>query len=118
MLPGYHGSRPWLVQGVRDGERKRRNHGIEALAVGRDHLIASLHRPDRRFQGAEARILEGPTRLQYGLLADDTLSFDALHLAVGIGDDPLARDELRDIGAAIRDADVILEQIRSFPWRT
>ena len=36
-----------------------------------------------------------------------------IDLAIGIGDDPFARDQLCDLGAHVGDADVILEQVRS-----
>ena len=46
-----------------------------------------------------------------GCLADDARALDALDLAVGVGDDPLARDELRRFRPDVRDADVVLKEV-------
>src|SRR5207244_12256568 len=38
-------------------------------------------------------------------------SFHALDLALGVGDDPLARNQLRGFGADVRDPDVIFKEV-------
>ena len=49
--------------------------------------------PDRRLEDGAAGIAEALARLQVRLLADDAFADDFLHLAVGIGDEPVARHE-------------------------
>ena len=80
------------VQGVRNGERERRDDGVEALAVGRDHLVAALHRARRRSSAGRSSCIERAAGRQHRLLADDARALDPLDLAVGVGDDPFARD--------------------------
>src|SRR5688572_20254228 len=106
-----------LVQRVWHSERERRDDGVETLAPGRDHLVAPLHRADRGFQRTVAGVFEGPARRQHRLFADHARALDALDLTVRVGDDPFPRDELCRLAAAVRDADVVLEQVRSLPDR-
>ena len=40
----------------------------------------------------------------------------ALDLTVGVGDDPLARDQLGRLAADVRDAHVVLEQVLRVAW--
>ena len=62
------------------------------VAAGRDHLVGAVHRADRRGQRTEARVLEGLARAEHRLLADHPGASHRLHVAVGVGDDPLAAD--------------------------
>jgi hypothetical protein len=54
-----------------------------------------VHRADGCFERAEAAILERSAWRQNRLFADNARTFDAFDLAIGIGDDPFTRDELR-----------------------
>ena len=60
------------------------------LAVVGDHLVAALHRADRRLEHGTAGVAEALARLQVRLLADHAVAAHFLHLAVGVGDDPVA----------------------------
>jgi hypothetical protein len=75
-----------------------------------------LHRPDGRLELGKARVLERAAGRQDRLFAHDPQPTDALDFTVGVGDDPLARDELRDFGPQVGDAHVILKQVRSILW--
>jgi len=66
------------------GERERGDDGVEALALAGDHLVTALHRPDGRFQWAEARVLKRPAWRQDGLFANHSLTLDALDFTVGV----------------------------------
>src|SRR3982751_2735963 len=85
----------WLMQNARNGQRERRNVGVERMAVRRNHLVRAMHRSDRCLQTGAARVLEALAGLQERLLADDARPFHLLHLMLGVGDDPVAADELR-----------------------
>jgi hypothetical protein len=56
--------------------------------------------------------LAGP---QDRLLADDARAADLFHLPVGVGDDPVAREELHDAFALIGDRDRIGEEPLAVP---
>ena len=87
------------------------------IALRGYHLVAALHRPDRRLERTEASIFEGRAGRQGRLLADDAGTLDALDLAVGVGDDPFARDQLRRFVADVRDAHVVLEEVLALARR-
>jgi hypothetical protein len=91
-LPGYR-------------ERERRDRRVELHAVVREHLVGALHRADRRFQYGAARVAEALAGHQVRLLADHALAAHLLHLAVRIGDEPVAAQQFRRHGAAIADRD-------------
>src|SRR5262249_27341927 len=78
------------MQRARHGQRARRYRRLERRAVLAHHLIAALHRADRRGDARAARVLEALAGLQHRLLADDAEAFDFLHAMVAVGDVPVA----------------------------
>ncbi len=99
------------VQNARYRQRKFGDLGFELHAVVGGHLIAAAHRPDRRLELAAARVLKLFTGLEQGLLADNTETAHFLNARVGVGDDPVARDQLRRDGADVLDRDRVGEDV-------
>ena len=82
---------------------------FEFGAVVGDHLVAAVHGADRGGDDAATGVFEAFAGLQQGLLADHAEAADFLYLAVGVGDDPVAADQLRGDVAGIGDGDGIGE---------
>src|SRR5579863_4273005 len=99
------------VHRVRDGEGERRDDGVEALAVLVDHAIGALHRADRGRQRAEAGVLAAIAATEDRLVADHPGPLHPLHLAIAIGDDPLAADQLHRLAVEVGDADAVGEEV-------
>ena len=70
-------------------EAERRYLGVKTDAIIRDHLVAAMHGADRGFHHGARGIAEVFTRLQVGILADNTIAFDFLCLAVPVGNNPV-----------------------------
>src|SRR6185369_5522914 len=100
-----------LVHSVRDRQRERSDLGFEAGTVGADHAVGAVHGAHGGGQGTEAGVFEVFARRQDRLLADHSGPLDPLHFAVGIGDDPLAADELGPLLSLVRDADLVGEEV-------
>ena len=81
------------------GDRRLKLHAV----LGR-HLVAALHGADRRRQLAAAGVFEALAGSQQGLVADHAEAAHLLHLAFRIGDEPVARDQLRADIAGVLDA--------------
>ena len=111
------GQQPWmspiaqrrLTAACRAWRAGRRDRRVEVRAVVGDHLVAALHGAHRRFDHGAARVAEALARLQVRLLADHAVAAHFLHLAVGVGDDPVARQQpCRDL-ALVADRDGVGE---------
>ena len=59
------------------------------------HLVAAAHRAHRRVEARAGRVLEALARRELRLLADDARAAHFLHAVLAVGDDPVARQELR-----------------------
>ena len=84
---------------------------VELLAVVRDHVVLALHRADRRLEDGAAGIPEPLARLQVRLFADDAVADHLLHLAVGVGDEPVARHEAGRLRPFVADRDRVREHV-------
>src|SRR5450755_670179 len=71
----------------------------------------AAHRSVRRGQARPAGVLEALAGLQHGLVADHGQAAHFLDVAVGIADDPVARDQLAGHVAAVLDRDRVGERI-------
>src|SRR5205814_8764093 len=60
---------------------------------------------------AETGVIEGLARPQQRLLANHARTLHPLGIAVGVGDDPLAADQLRRLRADVRDPHAIGEEV-------
>lgn len=100
-----------LMQDARDAEEEFGNLDLKRVTVISGHLIVTTHVSHGRGQCGATAILEGLTGIQDGLLADHTQATHLLNLLQGIGDDPVARDELRCNRAAVLEGDGIGEDI-------
>ncbi len=85
--------------------------GIKARAVGSDEGVASVHGADGGFEMGAACVLKAFARGERGLFADDAFAFDFFDVAVGVGDDPMPRNELYGKLAGVDDVDVIREGV-------
>lgn len=70
-----------------------------------------MHGPARRTQHAAARVLEAVARVQARLLPDDARTAHLFDVTVGVGDDPVAREQLREGLAHVRDAHRVGEDV-------
>jgi hypothetical protein len=86
-------------------ESERRNLDVEVLTRARDHLIAPFHLADIGGQGTTRGVLEALTGFENRLLANDSGALDLFDLAIAVGDDPVAREELNRLLAQILDGD-------------
>jgi hypothetical protein len=85
------------------------------LAVVGQHLVAALHRADRRFEHGRAGVTEALSGKQIGLLAHDAFAAHFLdHVAVGIGDDPMSCQKPRGNLAFVADGDGVREDVMPF----
>src|SRR5436305_6619720 len=102
------------VDNARNSESEGLDFRAERFAVRQLHRVRALHRSHRRPQRTEAGVLERLSRLQHRRLADHARSLHALHVSIGVGDDPFAADELRGLVSVIRDYDVVGEEKVAF----
>ena len=82
------------MDGVRLAQRERRNLRVEAGAGLRDHLIRPLHDAEGRTERTPGRVLEGISRRQRRLFADDARATNFLDLTGAVGDDPMPANQL------------------------
>ena len=99
------------VQHVRHGEGKGFDRRIEVDALFGAHLIAALHGANRCRQRGTAGIAEILSRLEIRLLADDALPEYLLHLAIGVGDQPVPADQPGSALAGVADGNGVGEHI-------
>ncbi len=113
-LPGrpehLGGDQGALVDGVGFSQRKRSDLGIERVAAVRDHLKGSVHRAERGLQRTKRRVLERLPRREQGLLSHDTRTADLLDVSVGVGDDPMPREQLNRARSLVTDLDRVAEE--------
>src|SRR5438034_2100212 len=113
---GRNVRRPFLVtensvDTTRNSESERLDFCPEGFPLGGAHEIRALHRADRGAQRAETGVLERLARREQRLFAHHARPFHPLHIAVGVGDDPLAADELAGLAADVRDPHAVGEEI-------
>src|ERR1700724_1853517 len=101
--PGASGVLRPSVHRVRHGQGERRDDGVEAVAVRKDHAVGAVHRADRGGQRTEAGVLEALAAGEDRLLAGHPRPLDPLHLAVGVGDEPLAAHQLHGVALDVGD---------------
>jgi len=97
-------NRIWLVQGE-GGDLH-----VEMTAILAHHLVGAPQYPGGRLERPARRVLKRLARREDRLLADDPGAFDFLRAARGVGDDPVAADELNGVVAFVRDAHRIVEE--------
>src|SRR5687768_9012136 len=97
-------NRIWLTE--REGGDLR----VEAVARVGDHLIAALHDPERRAERAPGGVLEGLSRLEGRLLADDAGTADFLDVTGPVSDEPVACQQLHRLGTVVGNGDGIEEE--------
>ena len=95
------------VQHPWHGQCEFGNFRVEVRTVLGHHLVSPFHGADRGGQRRAAGILKAFAGLEQGLLADDAEAEYFLHLVVGIGDDPVAGNQLRRHFADILDGNGI-----------
>src|ERR1051325_8065028 len=98
------------VEDAGDGEGERIDARLEALAPLRAHGVGAVHRADGGAQRAEARVLEPLPRRDDRRLADHSRSLHVLDVAVPVGDDPFAADQVRRLRAFIGDPNPVGEE--------
>src|SRR6185312_915809 len=97
------------IQGVRHDQAERRDNGVEGRAVVPNHAVGAAHGSVGHRERAVARILVVLARTDGRLLSDDPVALHVLLVAVGVGDDPVAAEELGRHLALVRDADRVDE---------
>ena len=75
------------------------------------HLVTAPHGADRGFQHGARGVDELFARLEQGLLADHALATNFLDLLVGIGNHPVARQQLRGLAPVVLDGYGIGEHV-------
>src|SRR6478752_10133462 len=96
--------RAWLSQ------CKRRDLGEEALAVLQHHLVRAVHRPEGCLQRAARGVFEALTLAERGLMADHAWATDLFDVARGVGDHPVAIEELHRVWPFVDDGDRVQEE--------
>ncbi|GMQ99394.1 MAG: hypothetical protein BMS9Abin18_0212 [Zetaproteobacteria bacterium] len=93
----------------RAGNRKGKggDQRLKGRAILGHHLITAFHAADRGFQNTETVIPVFSARWNHGLLANHAFTLHLLHLAIGVGNKPVATDELGRNCPFIADADMI-----------
>ena len=105
----FHASAPMesSVERVGLSEGEGGDLRIELLAVLGDHLVGSVHGPKRGVEGAAGGVAERLAGPEDRLLADDARSADVLLLTLGVGDDPVPRDQLDGLTSLVGDGDMV-----------
>ncbi|KAG0184233.1 hypothetical protein DFQ28_011532 [Apophysomyces sp. BC1034] len=83
------------VQRARHAQRKLRDRRVEPRTVLGHAKVLAAHRANRRRNDRPTRIFELLSWLQQRLVPDHPESFHFLHLRIAVGNDPMARDQLR-----------------------
>jgi len=99
------------MQGSWDGQGKFWNVCAEIIAVIRVHDISALHGADGRRYHRAAGVTKRLAGFKIGMFADDTIAPDFLDIAVGIGNQPMALEQLCRYFADIGDCDGVGEDI-------
>src|SRR5437764_167358 len=94
-----------LVHGPWNRQSELRDRSIETITIIGEHLVTAAHRADGGFQHRAGGVMEVFAGQQVRLFADDAVAAHFLHLAVGIGNDPVPRQQLCRNAAIIGDAD-------------
>lgn len=92
-------------------ERKQPDLRVERLACFSDTQVVSLHIPARGAQLAAAAVAEAFTGLQQGLAPDHTQTMHLVLRLVRIGDEPVARNQLRRDLPGVGDGDGVRKKI-------
>ena len=100
-----------LMQNTRDTQHELWNFNLERCAVLILHLVTAAHRADLCGQHCAAGIFETLARFEQGLLTDYTLPAHFLHMVMGIGDNPMAADELDGRMAEIGNGDGVRKHV-------
>src|SRR6185369_10034210 len=97
----------------RRGERQPEfgDRCLERMRILGHAEVGAAHRPVRRRDLGPARVLERLPRLEHRLVADDGEAAHLVDVAGGIGDDPVARDQLGGDLAAVGDRDRVRERV-------
>lgn len=99
------------MQHARDRQREFVDHRFELRAVLGGDLEAAAHRSDCGVELAAAGVFEGLAGPEQRLLADDAEAANFLHSRVAVGDDPVARNDLRGDGADVLEGDGVGENV-------
>src|SRR5439155_422486 len=83
----------------------------QAPAVGAVHLVGAAHLAARRLQHTAARVLEVLAGAEERLLPDDAGAADLFDLPVAVGDDPVARPQLRGLRPLVHDLHRVREDV-------
>src|ERR1700722_16162612 len=97
-------------------EDEWRDLDIKLLLTIIDHLVGTLHRAERHRQRAARGVLKALARSQDGLIPDDALTSDLLHLSHRVGDPPMATDQLHGVRSFIGDADRVEKEPLVLLW--
>jgi len=97
------------MQRVRPGQHKIWNCRIKVLAIFIDHLVAATHGANRCLQYCAAGVLVAFARFDKRLFTNHTFAFHFLGLAVAVGNNPMASQQLRCGISLIGDCDGIGE---------
>lgn len=95
ITDGIAGQATISVENAGYGECERRYLGVKLDTVVCNHLVTSVHAADSSFNHSATRVLERLTRTEVRLLADHAVTADLLCLAITVGDNPVARKQLR-----------------------
>src|SRR3984957_14895501 len=98
-----------LMNGVAGFQREGRDLDVEFFPAGAHHLVSTPHYSGGGLEGGPGGILEGVAGGKHGLLSNHARTFYFFNVLQGIGDDPMAADELYGIAALICNADCILK---------
>jgi len=93
--------RPGHSQGKSGDQR------LKGRAILGHHLITAFHAADRGFQHTKTVIPVFSAGWNHGLFANHAFTLHLLHLAIGIGNEPVAADKLGRNRPFIADADMI-----------
>ena len=97
------------VKNSRHRQPERSDRGVELLSVVGHHLIAALHGADGSLYDRTAGVAKSLARLEVRLLADDAVAAGLFHVAVGVGDDPVTRQQPRRYLAFVANGDRVRE---------
>ena len=99
------------MQYARHGKSKHGNLRVEVLAVFRYHLVAAVHGAHRRRDRGAAGVFKALAGTQQRLFANHAQAFDFLRDIIGIGDHPVAGDQLCCFSAVISYGNGVSEDI-------
>lgn len=103
-----------LVQHARYGQREAGDFGFKGRTVGGEKSVAAAYRADRGRDLAGAGVLIGFARGEARLFANDAEPAHLLYVLVGVGDQPVAGDQLCCGLALVFDTDAAGEDAAIF----